>query len=232
MQYGVLILWILAVSLYATQSALEAFKQHDYTTAFQHYTEKADEGNVTAQNALSYLYFRGLGTQKNDAKGLEWLRKAATLNSPRAQYDLGMFYLQGNHVHQDIDEAFLWLEKAAAQDYADAQYNLALMYYRGDATDQNITKTAQLLERAAQQGHQGAIANVGRIYMQLLDFEHAVVWLEKNAFNHDQEAYYLLAEIYCEQEKFSQAKQWAKKSKDSGNAQAEILWKKYHLQDY
>ncbi len=232
MQYTVLVLWILTVGLYAQQSALEAFKKQDYKTAFQRYEQQANEGNVTAQNALSYLYFNGLGTQQSHTKGLEWLRKAAMLKSARAQYDLGMFYLQGNHVTQNYKAALQWLQKASAQGYPDAQYNLALMYYRGDATDQNVTKTAELLEQAAQQGHKGAIANIGRIYMQLLDFENAALWLEKNALNNDTEAYYLLAEIYCAQEKFAQAKQWAQKAKEHGNAQAEALWKKYRLQEY
>ncbi len=232
MRYGILLAGVFTVGLYATQSALEAFKQHDYKRAFQYYAQEAKEGNTTAQNALSYLYFNGLGTTQNSTKGLEWLRQAATLKSARAQYDLGMFYLQGRYVTQNYHEALQWLEKASLQNHADAQYNLALMYYRGDATDQNVTKTAALLEQAAQQGHRGAIANIGRIYMQLLDFEHAAEWLEKNALNNDTEAYYLLTEIYCAQEKFAKAKQWAQKAKESGNTQVEALWQKYRLQEY
>jgi len=58
MRFFVWVLWIVAASSEAGQSALEAFKHHDYTTAFRGYAQHAKEGNVTAQNALSYLYFQ------------------------------------------------------------------------------------------------------------------------------------------------------------------------------
>ncbi|MDA3908684.1 MAG: sel1 repeat family protein, partial [Sulfurimonas sp.] len=70
------------------------------------------------------------------------------------------------------------------------------------------------------------------VYMQLLKFDKAARWLEKDAANGDERAYYLLAEIYCEKEKFVKAKKWAKKSKESGNKDAELLWLKYNLDKF
>ena len=68
--------------------------------------------------------------------------------------------------------------------------------------------------------------------MQIIKFDKASKWLEINAKDGDKEAYYLLAEIYCEQSKFKQAKKWAKKSIEDGNPKASELYEKYKLKKY
>jgi TPR repeat protein len=107
------------------------------------------------------------------------------------EYNLGIKYL----ATQNMPQAFKHLTRAADLNNSDAQYNLALMYYRGDGVKQDIYKSAALLERAAKQGQKKAIANVGRIYMQLLQFDKAQYWLKINAQNGDEGAKLLLDEI-------------------------------------
>ena len=129
-------------------------------------------------------------------------------------------------------KAFKLLQKASDLGDINAKYNLALMYYRGDGTKQDIPKSLELLEVAASQGHEKAFQNIGRIYMQVIEFDKATYWLEKNALQGDQNAYYLLAEIYCSQEKFVLAKKWANKSIQGGNLESKRLWEECHLDKY
>jgi hypothetical protein len=68
--------------------------------------------------------------------------------------------------------------------------------------------------------------------MQLLKFEEASKWLEKNAANGDDSAYYFLAEVYCQLEEFKKAKEWAQKAIDIGNKEAKLLYEKHELQKY
>ena len=133
---------------------------------------------------------------------------------------------------KEYTKAFEILSKEAQQGNANSQYNLALMYYNGLGVEQNISKSLELLESAAQAGHKKAIANIGRIYMQVVDFDHAVKWLQLNAVKGDATAAYLLAEIYVEKGSFTEAKQWAKKAIDAGNNEALLLWQQYHLARY
>jgi len=187
---------LIVVTLSASsQEALNAYKSQNYKEAFRLYSQAAKSGDKDAQNALSYLYFNGLGTQKDNNKGLQWLEKAANEGSSRAALDLGIFYLTGSNVSKDLKKAAKWLEVAAEQDNSEAQYNLALMYYNGDGVKQDVKKAAALLERAAKNGHSGAKRNVGRIYMQALDFKKAKYWLRENAKDGDKEAALLLKEI-------------------------------------
>ena len=107
------------------------------------------------------------------------------------EYDMAMKYLS----KQNYKAALKPLQIAAENNITNAQYNLALMYYQGDGVKQDIKKSAQWLERAANGGHKRAIENVGRIYMQLLDFKNARHWLQINAKNGDRKAEMLLKEI-------------------------------------
>ena len=193
-------LFLILSSLYAKENALQAFKNKEYSKAFELYTLDAKDGNTTAFNALSYLYFHGLGVKKDDAKGIELLKKSAEKNDKNAEYDLGMMYLTGEYVPQDAKQAFYYLSQASKHKHRDAEFNLALMYYNGDATESNITKSLELLEDAANGGQKAAIANIGRIYMQDFQFDKATKWLKINVKNGDEEARYLLQEIYTQKE--------------------------------
>jgi len=97
--------------------------------------------------------------------------------------------------HGDFKKALKLLNQEIKTGDATAEYNLALMYYRGDGVEQNLTKSAELLESSAQKGYKRAIENVGRIYMQLLQFDKAKKWLKINANNGDKSAQELLKSI-------------------------------------
>ena len=45
--------------------------------------------------------------------GLQWLLKAAEMNSDKAQFELGNAYLSGNGVEENDEIAMEWFEKAA-----------------------------------------------------------------------------------------------------------------------
>ncbi len=222
---------LLTVSLYASEG-LDAFKAKDYKKAFEIWTIEANNGEAKAQNSLSYLYFNALGTKLDNKKALYWLNKAALQNNVNAQYDLGMMYLMGQKVKQDKKTAAFWLEQAAEAHHADASYNVALMYYQGDGVDINVSKSAKLLEQAAKQGHIKAAQSISRVYMQLLEFDKAIDWLIKDSARGDSEADYLLGEIYCGYERYSQAKKWTARAIKASYPQAQELWDRYELDKY
>jgi len=186
-------------SLYAQSSALEAYKKGNYKYAFELYTKDANSGNSTAQNALSYLYFNGVGTKKDVTKGLLWIKKSAHNMNAQAQYDLAMMYLSGHNVEKNEKLAFTWFDSASDLGNVKAKYNEALMYYEGTVVERNATKSLELLEAAAKAGHEKSIENIGRIYLQELKFEEARKWLKINVENGDTQAQYLLDTISKEE---------------------------------
>jgi TPR repeat protein len=55
----------------------------------------------------------GQGVEKNDAKAVEWMRKAAVQGYFLAQLSLGVRYADGNGVPRDLVEGFTWLSLGA-----------------------------------------------------------------------------------------------------------------------
>ncbi|WP_436862107.1 tetratricopeptide repeat protein [Acinetobacter haemolyticus] len=60
-------------------------------------------------------------------KHLSFLKKAAELGNPEAQYNLGVFFEQGVYVKKDKKQAEYWYEKAAKQGHLNAINNLNIL---------------------------------------------------------------------------------------------------------
>ena len=231
MKYIILLLLVLHVESFASK-AYDAFQNKEYQKAYTLYLEDAKKGDVKASYALSYLYFNGLGIEKNIEKALTALTNSALEGYNVAQYNLAMMYLDGRNVDKNITQALSWLKQAAQNDSSEAQYNLALMYYNAENVDENVTQAIIYLEEAANNGHPQAKANVGRILMKTLKFDKAIIYLKENVKESDFEAAYLLAEIYVEKGYFSEAKKWATIAIKANIVGAQELYDTYSLKKY
>lgn len=99
-------------------------EEHDalYKDGYALYLSKllplAENGNAKAQHIVGGLYSPNRdykGVQKDIAKKVMWLTRAANQGHPGAQYDLGMVYLGFQGVKKDGAAAYKWMSLAAAQ---------------------------------------------------------------------------------------------------------------------
>jgi len=107
--------------------------QDQSLAAIQH---KAEAGDAKAQYELAVAYFqgnfKGVVSEKDPGKGLEWLKKSAFRQNVGAEYALGYMYLMGEQkVGKDPREAANWFRKAARQQNKAAQEELAAMLTQG-----------------------------------------------------------------------------------------------------
>lgn len=72
------------------------------------------------QNFYAISLLNAAGLPLNEAKGIYWLREAASQGFPKAQYNLSRHYEDGLGVTQDFGKAYELCEAAAAQGYDDA----------------------------------------------------------------------------------------------------------------
>ena len=91
--------------------------------------------------------------KKNYEEAAKWLKKAAGLGDPNAQYNLGVCYYSGQGVPQDFEEAAKWFRMAADQEFPAAQYNLGLCYATGKGVKKNRTEAVKWFRRAADLGN-------------------------------------------------------------------------------
>ena len=136
-----------------------AYGQSDYAAAYKIWLPLAEQGHVTAQGTLGFLYNMGLGVKQDYAEAVKWYSKAAEQGNSEAQYNLGISYREGHGVPQDDNEAFKWLRKAAEQGFLDAYNNLGLMYVFGRGVQKDYIQAHASFSVAAAAGNANGSEN-------------------------------------------------------------------------
>lgn len=78
------------------------------------------KSDPNAQFTLGVLHTRGQVVEQNDAKAVQWLRKAAVQGHRQAQAFLGVMLLSGRGVAQDDVSGYAWIHLAAENGLKDA----------------------------------------------------------------------------------------------------------------
>lgn len=122
---------------------------------FEEVKVKAEKGDAAFQEKLATLYLRGWGVDKDAAKAVRWLRKAAEQGRTSSQSELGMWLWQGRFVSQESKieknpaEAIVWFHRAAAKGNAEAILSLGAMYMEGEGVRQNFVEAYKWFAIAA-----------------------------------------------------------------------------------
>jgi TPR repeat protein len=154
--YAVLIaLLAFIASMFMTGQAQNNIAYFYHTTgndeeAFKWLNRAAERGRISAQIALSGLYYAGRnGVEKDDKQAVFWWRRAAEQGDATAQNALGAAYGTGTGVTQDYKEAFKWWRMAAEQGDARGEYFVGVAYYAGLGVERNEEEGIKWLEKAA-----------------------------------------------------------------------------------
>lgn len=133
--------------------ALIELKTHeDSLAAFEWMTKSAEQGNSYAMNNIGMFYLSGDIVKKDEALGIEWLKRAALAKLDLAQFTLGKNYYYGNRPFpEDNDKAVFWLSEAADQGFIQAECLLAKCYQNGYGVNKDYEKAINLLKRAEAQ---------------------------------------------------------------------------------
>ena len=102
---------------------------------------------------------------KDEAKALEYLRRAAEGGWPPAQNDYGVIHGEGIWVEQDHAEAVKWFRMAAVGGHARAQHNLAVAHHNGRGVERDTTEALRWYLMAAGRGYARAQIAIGLMYL-------------------------------------------------------------------
>ncbi|MDH3279562.1 MAG: hypothetical protein OEQ39_23220 [Gammaproteobacteria bacterium] len=90
---------------------------------------QADAGEAASQYQVGSWYRYWGGCLKHDqAKAVEWFRRAAERGHADAQYELGQMFYYGYGIEQDGEEAARWFRQAAEQGHSQAARRLGDLY--------------------------------------------------------------------------------------------------------
>ena len=108
-----------------------------YGQALPWFEVAANQGHVTAQNDLGYMYDMGLGVNQDLEKAVALYRKAAAQGCGQALLNLGWCYEHGIGVVKDEKEAFLLYSKSSEAGNYIAKARIAQCYYDGIGVEED-----------------------------------------------------------------------------------------------
>ncbi len=177
--------------------ALEAYRERDYETARQMWSELSDAGHGISMHNLAVLKWRGQGGPRERSAALELFKNAGEVDVGPSLHALGVLSLKGVNMPADPAEAVRYFEAASVTGHLPSTYNLALAHLMGigGADDQSLGM--ELMEAAAEGGLARAQYDLGNLLYQgtysNADKVGARLWFERAAENGDPFGYYNLA---------------------------------------
>ncbi len=162
----------------------------DYQKALALYLEAAGLGDQDAQYIAGGMYYRGMGTPRDNVKAFKLLHGAALKgrSTPESQKLLGDFFLQGQTVPQNYEQAVKWYKEAAENGDSEAQGELGFLYYIGQGVSQDYKLSFFWFKKAAMRGVATAQYSLGILYYSGIGVEkpdslQAYSWLSVAAVN-------------------------------------------------
>lgn len=126
--------------------------------------EKAEKGDVIAQDAMGVRYATGDGVRQSCFEAARWFRRAAEQGDATAQYHLALYYYDGDRI--DYKQAASWYRKAAEQGFAHAQNKLGVMCAEGRGGSEDLGEAIKWFRCAAEQGDATAKANLAKTVLK------------------------------------------------------------------
>ena len=164
----------------------------------------ADDGDVSAQIDLGYMYLYGVdGVERDLDKAFHYYSLAAEQNNPTALHNLGSLYYNGLGTKRNTKVAVELFKKSAELGNDDAKVNLAFIYLTGKNKDDAVNSTiVELLDQAQTNGDQLARFMLGYAYYSGFavekDYKKAFKLIKAAASGEAQfdEAQLVLADMY------------------------------------
>lgn len=132
--------------------AIANFQQGSYEVALGKFKLLAQQGNITAQYNLAYMYAKGLGVSQSYQQAFKWFSLAAQQGDAESQFHLAGMYEHGLGVDQNYTRAAAWYQKAAERGVAAAQVSLGGLYGIGLGVAKSDMHAYTWFSLAAEQG--------------------------------------------------------------------------------
>ena len=166
--------------------------------------ESKDQADDNLYYKLGSMFKKGLGTDINMDKAIDYFKRSEEMNNKNGLYEYGKVLLLGENIPQDIEKAVKLLEKAIKLENINAKRFLALELISGEHLDQDIDKGLAMLTECADSRDAYACYKLGKIYFKgdivLQDLDKAEKYLlsaEDNEFTQ-----YTFGKLYLQKEKY------------------------------
>jgi TPR repeat protein len=138
----------------------------NYDEAFRLFKMAADLGLREASHNVGYMYFNGVGVEKNYMNAAKYLNVSGNKGILESQMLMGYLYTtEDKGPTISLKEAYNWYYKAAAQGNLEAKYYVGNMLFYGRGTNMDTVIGLALLEEVAEETNNRKIYHeIGEIY--------------------------------------------------------------------
>ncbi len=212
-------------------TALQAYDDGEYQSAYREFRALADDGDADAQSILALMYLEGQAVDADMAQAIGWYARAAEQGQIDAQYALAIISIEGaGGAARNLNTAAQWMHESARRGHMYAQFDLGNMYANGTGVVESDADAAQWFEFAAAQGHKDAQYNLGILYLTgrgvETDRDVAMQWFQRAAEQGHKDAQYNLGVSYLTGRSVErdplQAVRWLQAAADQGQSSAVV----------
>jgi hypothetical protein len=147
--------------------------------------QKAEAGDLAAQESLGHMYYFGNKVEKSFKEAFNWYKKSAIQGSYTSQYNLGSMFYNGEGTEIDYEESLKWYKLSANQGFSFAQFWVGHAYFYGSGTEKNIDEAISFWKRSARQDYVQSVFNLGLIYSGGIgvpkDIIEAISWFKQGS---------------------------------------------------
>lgn len=127
-QHGIILLLLVVTHGCArAPDARSAYRAGRFAEAYAKLNTAANQGDVTAQDAVGVLYYTGVGVARDYRKAVYWFERAALAGDGSAQRHLGSMFRQGLGTNKDDFRAFGWYAAARSAGHPQALFYMQWM---------------------------------------------------------------------------------------------------------
>lgn len=127
----------------------------------QQLLQRAEAGDAASQYRIGVSYTLGANVWQDDAKSVEWFKRAAKQGHSDAAYMLGSAYYTGRGTEKNQTEAVKWFRQAARKGQMQAQHQLGEAYLNGMGVKKDQPWGARWIGKSAIQGFSQAQFSLG-----------------------------------------------------------------------
>lgn len=189
--------------------------------------ESKDQADDNLYYKLGSMFKKGLGTDIDMDKAIDYFKHSAELGNKNAKRVLTLEYISGEHLEQDIDKGLVMLTECADSKDTSACYKLGKIYFKGEIVLQDLDKAEKYLLLA--EDNEFTQYALGKLYLQAekYNIQKAVDYFEKSADKNMLSSYrlgrlYLFGTDGLEKDK-EKAVEWLTKSANDGNEYAQNM---------
>ena len=164
---------------YVSQSEENA--QRYYKNALSGFLEleSKDQADDNLYYKLGSMFKKGLGTDIDMDKAIDYFKRSAEMNNTNAKRTLALEYISGKHLELDIENGLEMLTECADSGDTLSCYKLGKIYFKGEIVYKDLNMAEKYLLKAAENKNEYALYSLGKLYLEENCLDKAVEYFDK-----------------------------------------------------